>query len=172
MKNLAGNPEADHHIERELFAAGIEVVRHPERLRGEVPRTLTGKLGPFTFDRAWYYWMVHGPVPLPVAEELYAHPYGQTDVRVAGHCGCPPPAEWVDWLDADGKELAPLSERPADEERARQCEKNLNLRFVESVEAEGKPFVTSYHIDTPEGLRLFVGTLRKHGLVGGEVSGG
>ena len=31
-----------------------------------------GTFGPFTFDRRWYYWSMVGPVPLAVAEKLYA----------------------------------------------------------------------------------------------------
>ena len=73
MRNLAGNEECDQYIERELTRAGIEVVRG-ERMDTEVPASITGKLGDFTFKRAWYYWMVGGNVPLTVAEELYDDP--------------------------------------------------------------------------------------------------
>lgn len=127
MRNLAGNADCDRYIERELTRARIEVVRG-ERMDTEVPASITGKFGDFTFKRAWYYWMVDGNVPLTVAEELYDDPVGKEDVRVRGHSGCPPPEEWTSQID-------------------------------------GEAFVTSYHIDTEVGLRLFVDALKKHNFV-------
>ena len=56
MKNLAGETKADLYILEELDKAGIKVVEG-ERSRGEVPYTLTGKLGNWNFNRAWYYWV-------------------------------------------------------------------------------------------------------------------
>ena len=50
---------------------------------------------PFVFTRGWYYWRVSGFIPLPIAEILYEDPVGRKDVRVAGHCGCPPPRDWT-----------------------------------------------------------------------------
>lgn len=57
FRNLAGHQGCDEHIEHELRRAGIPLV-HGKRQQGEVPATITGKLGSFTFERAWYYWMV------------------------------------------------------------------------------------------------------------------
>jgi hypothetical protein len=94
MMNLAGLPNPDPVIERELTRCRIEVVRG-ETSKGEVATSLTGRLGPFTFRRAWYYWIVSGRVPLAVADELYADPVGVTDVRVGGDCGCPDPRDYT-----------------------------------------------------------------------------
>lgn len=126
MKNLAGDKNCDDTIKLELRRAGIPFVKDA-RHTGEVPYSVTGCLGKFTFVRAWYYWMVRGNLPLEVAKELHENPVGKTDVRVVGHCGCPPPEEWATKLD-------------------------------------GELFVTSYHIDSEEGLALFAETLRKHDL--------
>lgn len=104
MRNLAGDERCDASIRDELEAAGIEIVAG-EPTNSEVAGCLTGKLGAFTFRRAWYYWVACGAVPLAIAEELYADPIGRKDVRVAGHCGCPPPADWADHFDTDGKQL-------------------------------------------------------------------
>ncbi len=92
MKNLAGDKDCDGPIELELIRCGIEVVRDQPR-DGEVPSSLRGALGKFSFRRAWYYWMVNGKVPLAMANELYEDPVGRTDIRVNGHCGCPAPGE-------------------------------------------------------------------------------
>lgn len=90
MKNLAGNKDCDVEIRRELTRCRIPIIEG-ERSTGEVPASLTGKLGEFTFRRAWYYWVVTGGVPLSVAQEMYDDPVGREDVRVDGHCGCPAP---------------------------------------------------------------------------------
>lgn len=136
MINLAGCVNCDKFINSELAGAGIAVEHITEAHCSEVPYTLTGKLGKYTFRRAWYYWVVRGDVPLAVAQELYANEIGKKDVRVVGHCGRPPPEDWLggyhiqhDW-----------PERP-----------------------NSIPF---YHIDSQAGLELFTAMLRKHGLVG------
>ena len=95
MQNLAGNPNCDKYIECELNRCGIEIIKNEANLRNEVPATIEGKLGKFRFVRAWYYWMVDGPVPLDIAGKLYSDPVGKTDIRVMGHCGCPSPDEWA-----------------------------------------------------------------------------
>lgn len=146
--NMAGVTECDRWIEKELHEAGIPirsgfenwrlregtkvntgiiVVKnlgdyiHKYRSKSEVPYHVIGNLGDgkFIFKRAWYYWMVRGNVPLKIANKLYENPIGARDVRVAGHCGCPPPKKWTQRIN-------------------------------------GKRCVTSYHIDSQEGLNLFV----------------
>lgn len=132
MRILGDHDGHDKHrgasIRDELELLGIEVLSTETSVETRGPH---GRLGPFTFARLWYYWHVSGPVPLPVAIELYEHPVGRQDVRVAGHCGRPPPQEWAEDLE-DGR----------------------------------GPVVTWYHIDSGAGMRLFVDTIRRHGLVG------
>lgn len=108
MENLAGETKADLHILKELNEAGIEVIEG-KRTRSEVPYTLTGRLADWNFSRAWYYWMAHAEdgkgLSLEVAAELHKRKYPAIDkdqpktygqvIRVAGHCGCPPPKEWL-----------------------------------------------------------------------------
>ena len=101
MQNLAGNKECDVYIEQELERCEIESVR-VERGHTEVPYTITGKLGSLVFTRGWYYWMISGKVPIAIANELYADPVGKEDIRVRGHCGCPPPDGWT--KEIDGKQ--------------------------------------------------------------------
>ena len=121
--NMAGVTECDRWIEKELYEAkipirsgfenwnckkgvhsgGIIVVSQWESYqdkwnpKSEVPYHIIGNLGDgkFIFKRAWYYWMVRGNVPLKIAKKLYEDPIGRRDVRVAGHCGCPPPKGWT-----------------------------------------------------------------------------
>lgn len=175
MENLAGREDCDVYIEKELTRARVEVVRG-ERRDHEVPASITGRSGPFTFTRAWYYWVVEGKVPLTVAKELYADPVGKTDIRVAGHCGCPAPeAPWLEWYDKEGRQLITMKEAAKacrDGSKSKFIADAINgflhdqsKRFVHNLTEEGEAFVTSYHIDTEVGLRLFVDTIKKHGLV-------
>lgn len=90
MRNLAGNQRCDEWIAEELRRSMIPSQVYIGPL-GEVPSLLLGHLGPITFRRAWTYWVAHGPVPIDLARALYADPVGATDIRVDGHCGCPPP---------------------------------------------------------------------------------
>ncbi len=100
MKNLAcHNPtEADHNrvdtqCRSELEFAGIPV-RTLELIRkNEVPTNVYGELGPWSFERGWYYWFAQGPgIPPSYTKGLHTA-HGQ-DCRVAGHCGAPDPVEW------------------------------------------------------------------------------
>jgi hypothetical protein len=90
MANLAGRPDADTHIRRELRRARVPAVVTKPSGR-EVAYSVIGVLDSFVFTRAWTYWVVEGPVPLSVAEELYTDPVGRTDIRAAGDAGCRPP---------------------------------------------------------------------------------
>ena len=121
MINLAGVEDCDITIRYELAKAGIDIYNIKEPGRSEVPYTLYGGLGgfipmdeetqgymdrhgimvdvmksfvSFTFERAWYYWMVNGYVSLDIAVEMYENPNGRNDIRVAGHCACPHPVDW------------------------------------------------------------------------------
>lgn len=59
MQNLAGHHEANKFCTLELEAAGIPVVAL-EKPYGETRSTVGGQLGPFSFRRAWVYWVVEG----------------------------------------------------------------------------------------------------------------
>ena len=96
MINYAGRSDVDEQIADELRLAGIEVQRLPEVCRENHPEMRTivlGALGPWHFERAWYYWVARGPgIPPAEAEALHAA-HGKV-VRVDGHCGAPSPREW------------------------------------------------------------------------------
>lgn len=78
----------------ELEAAGIKpYISSIFGRNSEVPSNAMGELSMWGFTRAWYYWVAKGPgIPVEIAEKLHAT-HG-TQVRVAGHCGCPSPREW------------------------------------------------------------------------------
>lgn len=163
MINLAGHPEADTHCIDELKAAGITPIvvdRYGE------PRTaIAGTLGDIQFRRAWYYWVAKGRVPLDVARRLYADPIGKDDVRVAGFAGnTPPEAPWVEWFDCDERIVV-------DPDASEEAEYDAVVASG-GLDAEDKPrfarttdglqgYVTTYHIDSAAGLKLFADAIRR-----------
>lgn len=164
MQNLAGNKGCDPITRGELEKAGIKVVQHSEILSGEVPTSLSGVLrycghDMFTFHRAWYYWVVSGEVPLEIAQEMYKDPVGRDDVRVAGHCGRPSPDQWAFPKSDVLRDLS--AEKGIDFERVPfgKLAKMCNSGVIDAPR-----FVSTYHIDSQEGLDLFVVTMRKYGL--------
>lgn len=171
MKNLAVDKDCDGPIELELTRCGIEIVWNQPR-DGEVPSSLRGALGKFSFRRAWYYWMVSGKVPLAMANELYGDPVGRTDIRVNGHCGCPAPGEpggHIVWRDRETGKI--LMTRESWSEVKSLIESNPRIAistdgYLPSDDpTEGEGFIESYHIDTEVGLRIFADTLKKYKLV-------
>lgn len=125
---------------------------------------MTGKLNGIIFARGWCYWVATGKVPIAIARELYKNPIGKEAVRVDGHCGCPPPDEWAMWIWADGRQVLPNREKSAFERLVQQGiikERELfNYVFADNPATIGaEAFVTNYHIDTEEGLRLFADAL-------------
>jgi hypothetical protein len=186
LPNLAGNVRCDISIRKELTEAGVGIIESKTPREDEVPAKLTGILNnpngepAFTLTRAWYYWVVDGDVPLSVAEEMYKDPVGKEDVRVAGHRGCPPPKEWAKHSDKDGKKLYSLSTKLESEKELTEFEnrhsepeiKELvrkareNTRYVENPAAEAaKSVITTYHIDSQDGLNLFVNKLKTRGVI-------
>jgi len=166
MINLAGVATCDETIKKELSEAIIAVVSVGD-VQSEVPYTVIGELltphGKFTFKRTWYYWMVIGNVPLAIANKIYENKVGKKDVRVAGHCGCPPPKDWVDYINEDGKKLANKSELDKfspDSNILKWCLESKTTKWV-ADKTVGTPIITHYHIDSQEGLNLFVEHITK-----------
>jgi hypothetical protein len=94
--NLAGRPDIDDIVSAELAAAGIGIRDLGEWFKahsGEVRTGIIGCCGPWTFRRAWYYWIATGPGLPPVYANALHETHGR-QVRVDGHCGCPSPLEW------------------------------------------------------------------------------
>lgn len=148
---------------------------------GLEPRNVNGRpfarLGDFEFTHQNYYTVVDGKVPLAVAEELYSTLVGKQDIRVAGHCGCPPPKEWLTRFDPNGK--IAINNTESDKVRAAIASKSGVAEIYEAALADGKyvltdseeqynsypAFITTYHIDSELGLYIFIQTLKQHKLV-------
>lgn len=183
MINLAGRDDADREIKFELDRARITVVerdlRHQEvsaGLGGQLRAVAAAGAGEWAFRRAWYYWVACADegrgLPIELARLLYADPVGKIDVRVGGHCACPPPDKYgATYLDAEGRPLVRESERAT-------FENFIQNGILKPEVLNGKAFtadpkadyhhatIDSYHIDSEVGLRLFADVLRT-----GQVAG-
>jgi hypothetical protein len=184
MKNLAGDKDADLYIQEELILAGIPLVRG-DISRGEVPYTITGKLGDWSFNRAWYYWVASAPeckgLPLEAAAQMHEKNYpvlgeGQPThygdvIRVVGHCGCPHPKDWAEHFDEQGRALAydpkGESERYFKEfilNGVLTQEATDSTHFVHTREEleklTSKAFIDLYHVDSQLGLNELARVIR------------
>lgn len=167
MRNLAGRSDADEWVRKELNKASIPIVSLEPHAR-EVRATIGGQIGQFRFVRAWYYWTVQGMVPLHVAKRINRHPHGFRETRAGGYAGGIHPHRVAGRFLANGGQVWPESQR-ADWEALVQ----RHPEFVEVANAAdifsddpsvGALYVTSYHIDSPAGLRMFAKMLRRYGL--------
>ncbi len=170
MQNLAGHRDADTIVVDELTRCGIEVVKG-EPSTGEVPTCHTGRLGGFTFTRAWYYWCVDGKMPLDAAIRLYSTPVGKRDIRAGGDCGCPDPATYYgtryfhpsgkavmdrETWEREQKSVATISEH------FHEFEAEFNAKWMPDDDPKQYPgFVESYHVDSELGLYLLAEEIRK-----------
>lgn len=172
MNNLAGSNKASKEVASELELAGIPAITNNDGWRNEVSTNVQGLLGGFHFSRAWKYWVVSGNVPLVVAQKLYENDLGKKDIRVAGHCGCPPPENpWLLWQTADGKKLVSSGEEDEFDLFIKSgyldpsVKDGIIFANIEDFPKLGEAYVDLYHIDSQAGLNLFVETLKAHHLV-------
>lgn len=160
MRNLAGQDDSDLCILDELTIAGIAPVE--VKPYGEPNAKFAGQFGYWTFHRAWYYWTASSSVglSLPYAEAL--HTAIGTEVRVAGHCGCPPPSEWVKHIGNDGRQISIDPEGKEQAGFASYVDRGLLIqsqmdqyRFVKSLDGvEHTSVIDSYHVDSQQGLNM------------------
>lgn len=158
MRNLAGRKDCDRFIRKELNKVNIPIVARDLSKR-EVPASIAGQLGPFSFERGWYYWVVRGPLPLHVARKLYRHPERDA-IRASGYAGGIHPNQVAIRIHQN-KEVAPTEEQA---DWLAFCERKSYAKpddFIFSNEKLGQCFVMSYHIDSQAGLRAFVRAVRR-----------
>lgn len=122
----------------------------------------------FSFEFHNYYMIVNGFVPLDVAKTLYydSGESGQKDVRVAGHCGCPKPEEWIAWYDDNGRVLYTLQDKAEIDKLSDVMRQMLTIDsdkeiYVDNREKIGYGYITSYHVDSPGGLILLCRTIEQ-----------
>lgn len=170
MNNVAGLENPDPFLTEELTRARINVEQLPRPLRRhpEVHAGVIGRLGQFTFRRAWYYWVANGPVPIELARKLYADPVGVKDIRVDGHCGCPAPDDFGgNYFAADGSRILVDPEGSEQRTIAKFPDLFKEERFVfvsskeERREIAKSIIIDCYHIDSEVGLRIFADAIHE-----------
>ena len=131
MKNLAGNKECDKFIQIELNKANVKPVKQ-EQVNSEVAYSLIGKVGNWALTRAWYYWVaVASDKGIPLKTALEMHNKKHPDHMYDEHSGV---GQYGNVIRVGGHCGCPSP----DEYGGRSG------------------FVTSYHIDSQEGLNEFV----------------
>jgi hypothetical protein len=178
MINLAGNKNADQYVKEELYLAGIEAIEDESDSRGcgEVPYTIIGRIGYWTFRRAWYYWVASVKRPqdgliLETAVKLHetlnpvtGKKLGES-IRSGGHCGCPSPAEYgADPIydDEFNEQLKKLGYK--EEKFFEKTYIPITVSEVSKLCNEGKlkvkRYVDCYHIDDQIGLNELAKVLK------------
>jgi hypothetical protein len=113
--------------------------------------------------------VVKGEMPLDTAKALYEHPIGRTDIRVDGHCGCPPPEHpWLEYRDADGFKIIHDPEGKQERQFGELIREGhlppdvtANYRFAPDAAAvAARVFVDCYHVDSELGLYLLAEAIR------------
>lgn len=178
MINLAGNKVADSYIKEELYLANIPAVQiEPEN--GEVPYTIIGKIGNWTFKRGWSYWITwceNEELGLVLKDALELHnkknPINNdilgNVIRCGGHAGCPSPDEYGAQPIYDYK----LDKKLESLGYKKQYDAFLDKEYIPISVGEiselcnkGKliieRYVVSYHIDTQIGLTEFAKFLKE-----------
>src|ERR1035437_6298970 len=176
MKNLASDKDADKFIKEELTIAGINQVKVNDN-NGEVPYTIIGKIGNWTFRRAWYYWVARVENPkdgliLDKAIELHErkHPVENKKklgdvIRAGGDCSCPSPKGYVAQPVYDENFEKVLTELGYKKKNVKGYGNFWDLNYDEIAKLceEGKlkldRYVDCYHIDDQIGLNEFAKTI-------------
>jgi hypothetical protein len=130
-------------------------------------------LGPFRFSRGHsYYWITKGPMPLEIAKEIYKDRDGRHSVRAGGHGCAVPPEEQATWVKGGKEVMSRFFRGENQEEKYRDfivkgiLPENPRVMFSDdpALEPGAVGYVLNYHIDNLLGLKLYVDTIRNHGL--------
>ena len=156
MKNLAGDPLCDIYILKELEAAGI--ASYPLRDPGntEVPYTVIGGLGEKPLTQKDRDFVANNGIYIETVE--FFNPFIFTRA-------------WYYWCVSGYVPLhvaEEMYEYPIGKKDIRangHCGCPPPSEQVVQHKVCGMKVVDSYHIDSQEGLNLFVQTMKKHGLV-------
>lgn len=194
MKNLATHStdpnvldDLDNTICEELKLSGIPIVKLDER-SGEVPTIFGGKIGNWTFRRAWHYWVastenVEDGLPLNLALELHNKSITSITgveydilgkfIRSGGDCTCPSPDGYTSQPKYNEELEEKLIELGYEKKTFKGRDKeysyiDINCGDVAKLCNEGKliveRYVDCYHIDEQFGLNEFAYALFNHNV--------
>ena len=151
MKNLAGNEDCDVYIREELEKAGITPF---EILKGksEVPYSVIGLLGHEDFDDQTVDFFKRNTCSIDLASFHFRRNWYYWSVR--------------GYVPLDVAEIIYANPNGVTDIRAAgHCACPHPDEQVDSILVCGYQVVSSYDIDTQEGLNYFVQVLKEHGLV-------
>lgn len=86
------------------------------------------------------------------------------NIRVAGHCGNPPPEEWC-----EPKNYYEKCKPIVDKIFKKEITFDESNKICNEIRKQGDQFVISYHIDTQEGLLRFAEIIKKYNIMSKEV---
>ena len=156
MKNLAGDKNCDVLIRQELEKADLLVLSRGKPGHSEVPFTLYGVEGGKPFDEKTVNYMERHGIDNEFANQFFSFVFTRA---------------WYYWvvsgfvpLDIAMKIYENANGRN-DVRAAGHCGAPNPCEVKDQRRICGMNVVSSYHIDTQEGLNFFVETLRKHQLI-------
>lgn len=158
MQNIAGWPDCDEVIVRELYAAGISQHDVP-RVGGSVPYTVIGKLEGLTFKRDATCWRVTGEVPMKVALRLYDHAGLREDIRCGMTAQHPTEAACLSEL-AFGEMFDSLDGPTGNVERIAFDKEREVVRAAIAAQDWDKLVIKTYFITSELGLRMMTDVYR------------
>lgn len=103
--------------------------------------------------------MVSGYMPLSHAQYLYEN-YKDLNIRVAGHCGNPPPEEWASCKDGYAKAKPIVDKFLTHEISKEECDSQCLV-----IMKSGDQFIDRYHIDSQLGLCKFAETILENSII-------
>jgi len=164
MKNLAGSVDCDNHIERELKEAGIKAVT-VQKTKREVPYTVIGMLGLFEdkHNNGTEY-------EFDAQYDALARMNNNTEELLSKWASFTFHRGWRYWI-VKGCVQLPVAEKlyELDKDKVIRVAGHAGApepkEWVNGVKVCGYDVVETYHIDTQEGLNLFVKTLQEYNLV-------
>jgi hypothetical protein len=160
MIHLTGLENCDSTVKLELEEAGIEIV-DIGRMSRDGGVSIIGKYNNFIFKRASYYWIAEGYMPLKNADYIYDK-FRHLMVRVNGNHENTKP---IDWCQPKGFDK--LIEEPFKDYFVRKLITVTEFeKICEEIKSKYDNFVKNYHIDTQEGLNMFVRVIKENNIIG------
>lgn len=156
--------ECNKIVQEEMDAAEIETIQLGGRPENRIMATIMGKCNNFIFIRSTYYWIVEGHLPLEDANFLFDN-YHDLKIRVRGNHEDVKPIEWAFPRNYD-EDLRKYINSLKDEHLNLSFREKLKVKHNELINNSDALFVTMYHIDTQEGLNLFVKYIKEHDIKG------
>lgn len=161
LPNLAGRANCDQTIHQELFQANIPA-QTVARTNTEVPYTVIGQLGAFTFQRNYAFWTVDGPLPLEAARSVFRHRIGHTDCRAGLNAWSEDPDKLCELLAQSRDETARLHVARHGTDELEKALKAYDRLVKDTLESGNFAALAIHHysVDSMQGLIYLADVIR------------